>query len=100
MQADVNYNDVTKWELDNFYMRCNSKLNTVLFSALNNLCNRSLISYQIQTMIVVPNTDKKDTPCKHYLADDDEIRRILAVERSTLNKMGLESKTMQRVLCV
>lgn len=92
LQADVNYNDVTKWELDNFYMRCNSKLNTVLFSALNNLCNRSLISYQIQTMIVVPNTDKKDTPCKHYLADDDEIRRILAVERSTLNKMGLESK--------
>lgn len=76
LQADVNYNDVTKWELDNFYMRCNSKLNTVLFSALNNLCNRSLISYQIQTMIVVPNTDKKDTPCKHYLADDDEIRRI------------------------
>ena len=92
LQADEYYSDVTKWELDNFYMRCNSRLNSILFSALNNLSNRSLINYQIQTMIVVANTDKKGMPYKHYVANDDEIRKILAVERKVLNKMGLESK--------
>lgn len=92
LQGDIEYVGVTKWELDNFYMRCNSRLNLILFSALNNLSNRSLINYQVQTMIVVPNTSKKGMPYKHYVANDDEIRRILAVERNVLNQMGLESK--------
>lgn len=92
LQVEVEYSNVTKWQLNNFYMRCNSRLNSILFTALNNLSNRSLIDYQIQTMIVVPSTDKKNTLSKHYVADDDEIRRILAVERKVLNNMGLESK--------
>ena len=78
--------------LENFYMRCNSKLNSILFSALNNLSNRSLIDYQIQTMIVIPNHDKSGAPSIHYVADDNEIKKILKVERSVLNSMGLESK--------
>ena len=92
LQEDIEYSNVTKWELDNFYMRCNSRLNSILFSALNNLNNRSLIDYQIQTMIVIPNTDKKGALSKHYVADDSEIQKILRVERFVLNKMGLESK--------
>lgn len=71
-------------------MRCNSRLNSILFTALNNLSNRSLIDYQIQTMIVVPSTDKKNTLSRHYVADDDEIRRILAVEHlENLNQRTL-----------
>ena len=92
LQVEVEYSNVTKWQLNNFYMRCNSRLNSILFTALNNLSNRSLIDYQIQTIIVVPSTDKKNTLSRHYVADDDEIRRILAVERKVLNNMGLESK--------
>lgn len=92
LQVEVEYSNVTKWQLNNFYMRCNSRLNSILFTALNNLSNRSLIDYQIQTMIVVPSTDKKNTLSRHYVADDDEIGRILAVERKVLNNMGLESK--------
>ena len=92
LQVEIEYSNVTKWQLNNFYMRCNSRLNSILFTALNNLRNRSLIDYQIQTMIVVPSTDKKNTLSRHYVADDDEIRRILAIERKVLNNMGLESK--------
>ena len=92
LQMELEYSKVTKWELENFYMRCNSKLNSILFSALNNLSNRSLIDYQIQTMIVIPNPDKSGAPSRHYVADDNEIKKILKVERSVLNSMGLESK--------
>lgn len=92
LQMELEYSKVTKWELENFYMRCNSKLNSILFSALNNLSNRSLIDYQIQTMIVIPNHDKSGAPSRHYVADDNEIKKILKVERSVLNSMGLESK--------
>lgn len=90
LQTECEYNKVSKWELDNFYLRCNAKLNTILFSALNNLANRSLIDYQIQTMIVIPGM--KGTTSKHYVATDDEIQKILKVERSVLDGMNLESK--------
>ena len=92
LQTELEYSHVTEWELNNFYMRCNSKLNSILFSALNNLKNRSLIDYQIQTMIVVPSTDKRNSLSRHYIANDNEIRMILAVERQVLNSMNLESK--------
>lgn len=88
LRTEIDYIDVTDWELNKFYMRCNTKLNSILFSALNNLSNRSLIAYEIQTMIVVPDKGAS----KHHVADDNEIRKILAVERNILNKMGFESK--------
>ena len=34
LTSDIEYSDVKKWELDNFYMRCNSKLNSILYNAL------------------------------------------------------------------
>lgn len=91
LKSEIEYCDVTEWELNKFYMRCNTRLNTILFSALNNLQNRSLIAFETQIMIVVPNSEKKGLS-KHYVADENEIRKILAVERSILNLMGYESK--------
>lgn len=91
LKMEIEYCDVTEWELNKFYMRCNTRLNTILFSALNNLKNRSLIAFDVQIMIVIPDQDKKE-PSKHYVADDNEIKKILAVERNVLNKMGFESK--------
>lgn len=48
---------LTSFEIRHFYQRCNKKLEQILFSALNNLKNRKLINYQIQTVIVT--TDKE-----------------------------------------
>lgn len=91
LKAEIEYCDVTEWELNKFYMRCNTRLNTILFSALNNLQNRSLIAFETQIMIVIPDSEKKGLS-KHYVADENEIRKILAVERNILNIMGYESK--------
>lgn len=91
LKSEIEYCDVTEWELNKFYMRCNTRLNTILFSALNNLQNRSLIAFETQIMIVIPDQDKKGFS-KHYVANDNEIRKILAVERNILNVMGFESK--------
>lgn len=91
LKTEIEYCDVTEWELNKFYMRCNTRLNTILFSALNNLNNRSLIAYVVQTMIVIPDPEKKGFS-KHYVADENEIRKILAVERNILNVMGYESR--------
>lgn len=91
LKAEIEYCDVTEWELNKFYMRCNTRLNTILFSALNNLQNRSLIAFETQIMIVIPDSEKKGFS-KHYVADENEIRKILAVERNVLNLMGFESR--------
>lgn len=91
LKSEIEYYDVTEWELSKFYMRCNTRLNTILFSALNNLQNRSLITFETQIMIVIPSQDKKELS-KHYVANDNEIRKILAVERNILNVMGFESR--------
>ncbi len=91
LKSEIEYSDVTEWELNKFYMRCNTRLNTILFSALNNLQNRSLIAFETQIMIVITDSERKGLS-KHYVADENEIRKILAVERNILNLMGFESR--------
>lgn len=78
---------ITHWEVNKFYQRCDYKLTSILFSALNSLQNRSLIEYEEQYVIV----DEKNN--KTYVANDDEKKIILTVEKKILNKMGLYSKT-------
>ena len=57
---------LTSFEIRHFYQRCNKKLEQILFSALNNLKNRKLIIYQIQTVIVT--TDEETGKDKYFLA--------------------------------
>lgn len=95
LTSDIEYSDVKKWELNNFYMRCNSRLNSILYNALKSLRDRSLIDWNTQTMIVVP--DIEDNYSHHYIANDDEIKKILAVERKVLKDMGFENKS--HVMC-
>lgn len=95
LTSEIEYSDVKKWELDNFYMRCNSKLNSILYNALKSLRDRSLIDWNTQTMIVVPSDKGKFS--HHYVANDEEIKKILAVERKVLKDMGFESKS--HVMC-
>lgn len=96
LTSDIEYSDIKKWELNNFYMRCNSKLNSILYSALNSLKDRSLIDWSMQTMIVVP-PDEEEKYSHHYVANDNEIKKILSVERKVLKDMGFESKS--HVMC-
>lgn len=95
LTSDIEYSDVKRWELNNFYMRCNSKLNSILYNALKSLRDRSLIDWNTQIMIVIPAIEGKLS--HHYVANDDEIKKILAVERKVLKDMGFESKS--HVMC-
>lgn len=84
---DLDYT-VTAWEVRHFYQRCNKKLEQILFSALNSLKNRKLITYEIQTVIV--QTDKREKQ-EYFEADDCQKKQILEIERYVLhNIMGYE----------
>lgn len=77
-------NIITPFEIKHFYQRCNKKLEQVLFSALNNLQNRKLITYELQTVIVDNNNE-------YFCANDSDKRCILQEERYVLHKiMGFE----------
>lgn len=92
LYGKVNINDlqeeidsrITPWELSKFYQRCDYKLSSILFSALNSLKNRSLIDYEEQYVIVSK---------ENRIADDEERKIILEAEKNTLNQMGLYSKS-------
>lgn len=60
---------ITSWEVRHFYQRCNKKLEQILFSALNSLKNRKLITYEIQTVIVTK--DKRGKCPVKYRWDKD-----------------------------
>ena len=80
---------LTSFEIRHFYQRCNKKMEQILFSALNNLKNRKLINYQIQTVIVT--IDEETGKDKYFLATDDNLKSILEVERYVLHDvLGFE----------
>jgi hypothetical protein len=74
---------ITPFEIKMFYQRCNTKLERILFSALNNLKNRKLIIYELQTVITYKNINGE---IKSFVADDDEKKKILEIERYVLKK--------------
>lgn len=79
---------ITSWEVRHFYQRCNKKLEQILFSALNSLKNRKLITYEIQTVIVTKDKRGKE---QYFEATDLQKKQILEVERHILhNIMGYE----------
>lgn len=79
---------ITSWEVRHFYQRCNKKLEQILFSALNSLQNRKLITYEMQTVIVARNKKGKE---EYFNADDFQKKLILEAERHVLhNVMGYE----------
>lgn len=93
MYGKVNIDDlqeidsnITPWELNKFYQNCDYKLSSILFSALNSLKNRSLITYEEQYVILRKENGK-------HIADDDEKKIILEAEKMTLSKMGFYSKS-------
>ena len=84
---------VTPWEVKHFYQRCNKKLEEILFSALNSLRSRKLITYEIQTMIVKWNPQKR---CDEYFeATDNQKKQILEVEHYVLHNIMKYEKMVQ-----
>lgn len=90
--TNLNYK-VTPWEVKHFYQRCNKKLEEILFSALNSLRSRKLITYEIQTMIVKWNPQKR---CDEYFeATDNQKKQILEVEHYVLHNIMKYEKMVQ-----
>lgn len=86
---------ITKFEINHFYQRCNKKLEQILFSALNNLKNRKLLIWEMQTVIV---TKEICEGSNFILANDKQKKLILEVERYILkNVMGYEK--MFQIFC-
>ena len=74
----------TKFEIKNFYLRSNQKLEKILSSALNNLKNRFLIEWELLTIIHSESNGKE----KWIVATDENKREILIAKREALEKFG------------
>lgn len=90
---NISFNDLlaensnlTYWQLDKFYQICNYKLSSILFSSLNSLQARKIISCEEQYVIIL---DSNNT----YIANDEEKKIISVAEKKTLNKMGIDNKS-------
>ena len=81
--------EVTSFDMKKFYQRCNQRLREILFSSLNKLEDRALIKYEIETVIVFFDEDRKTV---YKPANDIQKKKILKAERKTLLDMGIESK--------
>lgn len=74
---------ITNFEINSFYGRTHRKLTDIFTSALRSLRNRCLIDFSKETVIV-------DSDDIYMLADDDDKRAILEVEREVLQEFGYE----------
>lgn len=81
--------EVTSFDMKKFYQRCNQRLREILFSSLNKLEDRALIKYEIETVIVFFDEERKTV---YKPANDIQKKKILKAERKALLDMGLESK--------
>lgn len=74
---------ITKFEIRQYYQRCNKKLEEILFSALRSLSSRKLIDWGIETVIVTRIQGKT-----HFrVANEFEKKMILRAERYVLHKI-------------
>ena len=81
--------EVTSFDMKKFYQRCNQRLREILFSSLNKLEDRALIKYEIETVIVFFDEDRKTV---YKPANDIQKKKILKAERKALLDMQLETK--------
>lgn len=81
--------EVTSFDMKKFYQRCNQRLREILFSSLNKLEDRALIKYEIETVIVFLDEDRKTV---YKPANDIQKKKILKAERKALLDMQLKSK--------
>ena len=83
-------NSITDYEINNFYLRANHKLSSILERALKNLSDRSLIESIPQTIICKVYNGNKT----YFEASDDDIAYLLKVKRQVLNELGFEKESI------
>ena len=76
-------NSITPFEINQFYIRSNKKLDKILLAALGNLRNRRLIDWENQTVI----KGEKNHQEHWFVANVDEKAKILEAEYEILRKM-------------
>lgn len=77
----------TKFEVKDFYMRTNQKLEKITQTALNNLKKRCLIEWELLTII---HTHENNID-KWITANDDQKKDILKAKRQILNEFGMDN---------
>jgi len=68
--------EVSEWNYMNFHVRANDKLSGILFSALNSMQKRKLLSYSKIYYIVEPHKDKNSVYLKSREAEEYEYELI------------------------
>lgn len=69
------------WQVKHFCNRVNQKLSEILFSALNSMEKRGLLTYKKQVVICEKNTIR--------IATTDEEEAVLKAQATVLNEMGI-----------
>lgn len=85
----INENNITLYDVKNFYERCNSNFPNIIKSSLNSLQRRCLIKYSKPYMI--GELDKEGF-IRYREATDSEIKYILKTKRALLNTLGVEDE--------
>lgn len=79
-------NMVTDYEINQFYLNSNRKLDSITLTALNSLQNRGLINWELQIVVCEPSSDGNEEICSY--ATKEESDEVLAVEQETLTELG------------
>lgn len=83
------HESITDYEINNFYLRANTRLSGILNRALKNLSDRSLISAIPETIICKMNMDDKT----FFVANDEEIAIILKTKRQIMDELGFDKES-------
>lgn len=75
-----------------FNQRSHKRLKEILHSALNSMVSRRLLEYTKETVIVIVHPDLDGQPVyENIVANSDEIKEILRIERQVMNEMGVDN---------
>lgn len=93
LTAPSGENSVSPINYIDFNNRSHKRLKEILYSALNSMVSRRLLEYNKETVIVITHEDI-DSPRKvheNIVANPQEVKEIVAVERQVLNTMGADN---------
>jgi hypothetical protein len=82
--------EISRFEIKNFYKRCNQKFYRITADSLNSLANRSIIEYKTVYKIGIMEAKR---PTMFHEATDIETRYILKKKREIIQYMGFETES-------
>ena len=89
--------EITKFDMSHFYHRTSQRLDSILFTSLDNMSKRMVISYK--EIINVVYIDDETGLKVSSVANDMEERWILEINREVLESMGFEYITQVFLSC-